>query len=362
MNKEPIIGKKTQEVAYPPIVENYDGFWETDMGHYYRQSAEAYFLSGNSLTTVTTCNVALIPAWSGGNVYLKQGSLLSEEDYQKGNKVCIISAQLANVAGWHLGDTIDLSFYQAQYTLNIYIRGQYSFYDPYLFVDQSDLESTENNDLPLNHIFDENTYTIIGIYDGKVCWRGEHENFLFNESMHWQMVLIPENAIENQPAPKLSPYNTTIELEPLMIQKFLAAAQASGLMDEQPYGYQLGLTINDHGLSGIIAGLESLQQISHLTLMLAFITAALAVLVLAILHLLQGRRQIAILRSMGARKGRVTACILAGILLVCVLGAVLGAWCGEKPSETVGQNILDNAQSETIDSSFSAMLAAGYLS
>jgi len=342
---------------YEPLTEYYDGFWDADMGKYYRQSAEACYLNGNSMTAITTGDLSLIPAWSSGEIYLKQGRLFSEEDYQMGNKVCIVSMHFLKETGWNVGDTIDLSFYETDYILSQYMRNQFSTFDPCVFDNSEVVSRGETGSFPLDYVFDENVFTIVGAYDGNVCFRDEHESYLFNESMHWTMILFPENSIENQPNVKLSPYMTTIQLEPLMIQKFLAAAQASGLMDQQPYGYQLGLTIDDHGLSNMIAGLESLQQVSRLTLMLASVTAALAVLVLAILHLLQNRKQIAILRSMGVRKGQVTACVLAGILLVCILGSVLGAWCGEKLSEKVVQTILENAQEETLDSSFSAMLA-----
>lgn len=347
-----------RKVNHPAIAEYYEGFWDTDFGMYFQQSAEACYLAGNSLTAITTDNLSMIPSWASGDIYLRNGRLFSEEDYQNGNRVCIISQHLLEVMDWKIGDTVDLSFYETSYILSPTIKNQFSTFDPFLYASKESVVTGNDKTLPLEHIFDENTYTIIGTYDGKVCWRDEHESYQFNESMHWLMALLPKASVQNQPIPKLSQYHTTISIEPLMIQKFLAAVQSAGLMDEQPYGYQLGLTINDHGLSEMISGLESLQQISRLTLMLASITAALAVLVLAILHLLQNRRQIAILRSMGVRKGQVTTCILAGILLVCVIGAALGAWCGEKLSETVVQNILDNAQEETFDSSFSAMLAA----
>lgn len=353
----PELGEYSLKQSYPGITEYYEGFWDTDIGHYYRQSAEACYLNANSVTAITTGDLSAIPSWASGKVFLQAGRAFTQEDYEQGAKVCLVSQHFLDKMQLKIGDTIDLSFYETSYTLNRFIRNSYSAFDPYLYDSVEDVAIGNTGSYPLDHIFDKNTFTIVGVYGGNVAWRSEHDSELFNECMHWQMILLPETAVQNQPNVKLSPYMTTIRLEPLMIQKFLAAAQASGLMDEQPYGYQLGLTIDDHGLSNMIAGLESLQQVSRLTLMLASVTAALAVLVLAILHLLQNRKQIAILRSMGVRKGQVTTCVLAGVLLVCVLGAVLGAWCGEKLSENMVQTILANAQAETLDSSFSAMLA-----
>ena len=348
-----------QQSDFPAITEYYDGFWDTELGHYYRQAAEACYLNGNSATIFTTSDLTAIPSWADGTIFLAAGRNFSEEDYQNGNKVCIVSQQFLSETGFKIGDTIDFSFFETSYHLSDYVRDHYSTFDPYLYDTWEELQRGTSETLPIDHIFDKGSFTIIGAYNGNVCWRNEYESYLFNESMHWLDILIPSASVQNQPEVKLSQYMTTIKVEPMMIQKFLAAAQASGLMDEQPYGYQLGLTIDDHGLSGMIAGLESLQQISKLTLMLASITAALAVLVLAILHLLQNRKQIAVMRSMGVKKGQTAVCILSGVLLVCILGSVLGAWCGEKLSENVVQTILGNAQEETLDSSFSAMLATG---
>ena len=343
---------------YSPIMEYYDGFWETDAGHYFRQAAEACYLASNSFNALTTGDVSLIPAFAGGQVYLKEGRLFTEEDYMNGNKVCLVSDHFLECSGYQIGDIIDFSFYPAQYILNYNQRDQISFYDPHLFVeDKQSIRNGTDGDFPLNHIFDENTYTIIGTYDGKVAWRDDHESYKQNESMLWLTVIFPEKSIENQPPVKLSQYTTTIKVEPLMLQKFLAAAQSSGLMDEQAYGYQLGLTIDDHGLLEMISGLEALQQVSRLALMLSAITAALAVAVLSILHLLQNRRQMAVLRSLGMRKGQAVAWLICGVLLISLLASSCGAMLGEKLSAKATESIIATAQEDTMDSSFSAMLA-----
>lgn len=300
----------------------------------------------------------MIPAWAGASVYLRQGNAFSPEDYQNGNRVCIISQPLLELMGWEIGDTIDLSFYQTSYILHSSVRDQYSTFDPYLYGNENAVAAGTDNTLPMEHIFDENTYAIIGTYDGKVCTREDEEGWQSNAAMHWLTVLLPEKSVQNQPAVALSQYSTTIRVEPLMVQKFLAAAQSSGLMDEQSYGYQLGLTIDDHGLSGMVSGLESLQQISQLAVLLASVTAGLSVLVLAILHLLKNRKQIAILRSMGVKRSQTATFILAGILLVSIVGTVVGGCIGGVLSETVTQSIVRSAQEENMDSSFSAVMVS----
>ena len=341
------------EENYRPITEYYEGFWDTPIGRYYQQSAQASDFAGNSLTAITTSDLSMIPAWSNGYITLKNGRLFTQEDYDQGNRVCLISQDLLERMDWEIGDTLDLSFYETAYTLSFSVKNQFSTFYPYLYDSLEDVSSGMATTLPRDHVFDENTFTIIGTYDGNVYWREEHDSD-FQRSMHWLMMLVPERSVQNQPTPKLSPYHTTLRIEPLMVQKFLAAAQSSGLMEEQEYGYQMGLTVDDHGLSKMVAGLESLQQISRLTLVLSVVTAGLAVLVLAIVHLLQSRRQVAAMRSLGMRRAPAAMCLLVGILLAGLLGAAAGGAIGGALSARVTQRIVDTAQEESLDASFSA--------
>ena len=341
------------EENYRPITEYYEGFWDTPMGRYYQQSAQASDFAGNSLTAITTSDLSMIPAWANGYITLKNGRLFTQEDYDQGNRVCLISQDLLERMDWEIGDTLDLSFYETAYTLSFSVKNQFSTFYPYLYDSLEDVSSGMATTLPRDHVFDENTFTIIGTFDGNVYHREENDSD-FQRSMHWLMMLVPESAVQNQPTPKLSPYHTTLRIEPLMVQKFLAAAQSSGLMEEQAYGYQMGLTVDDHGLSKMVAGLESLQQISRLTLVLSVVTAGLAVLVLAIVHLLQSRRQVAAMRSLGMRRAPAAMCLLVGILLAGLLGAAAGGAIGGALSARVTQRIVDTAQEESLDASFSA--------
>ena len=338
---------------YFPISEYYEGFWDTPMGFYYQQSAQASDLAGGSLTAITTSDLSMIPAWANGYVTLKKGRLFTQEDYDQGNRVCLVSQKLLERMNWKIGDTLDLSFFETVYTLSSTIKNQFSTFYPYLYDSEENVYNGRTTTMPKDHFFDENTFTIVGTYDGNVYWLSDHDSD-FQRSMHWLMMLVPESAVQNQPTPKLSPYHTTLRIEPLMVQKFLAAAQSSGLMEEQEYGYQMGLTVDDHGLSKMVAGLESLQQISRLTLVLSVVTAGLAVLVLAIVHLLQSRRQVAAMRSLGMRRAPAAMCLLVGILLAGLLGAAAGGAIGGALSARVTQRIVDTAQEESLDASFSA--------
>ena len=115
--------------------------------------------------------------------------------------------------------------------------------------------------------------------------------------------------------------------------------------------------IFDQGLGGIKQSLRQLDTVSRLTLYLACAAAVVVVILLAVLTVLQNRRQIATLRSLGVKKRQIPAAVLSGILLICLLGAVAGGAVGHGLSDHAAEYILDTAQLDLADTSFSAMLA-----
>ena len=162
--------------------------------------------------------------------------------------------------------------------------------------------------------------------------------------------------MQNAPAPELSQYTTTIRLENAEAQAFMAEMAASGLMEEQQGGYELGLTVYDQGYSLVAPGLNQLSRVSRLTLLLSAAAAGLAVLVLAVIHVLRMRREIAAMRSLRTKKRQIMAIALSGVLLVCLIGAAVGACAGHVLSAKVTERVLASAEEDAADTTFTAMM------
>ena len=169
-------------------------------------------------------------------------------------------------------------------------------------------------------------------------------------------VLLPANSVANAPLPEISQYTTSIRLKNSEAQAFMAEMAVSGLMEEQPGGYELGLTVYDQGYSHVAPGLNQLARVSRLTLLLSAGAAGAAVLALALLHVLRMRREIAAMRSLGTKKGQIVVLSLAGILLVCLLGACAGAYAGHMVSAEVAGRVLAGAEEAAVDTTFTAMM------
>ena len=258
---------------------------------------------------------------------------------------------------WKIGDKLDLSFFEATYGFSGEASDVTSYYEPLV---ETYNEETGKYELHVEDIvFDEGQFEIVGFFDGKVTRSQFMDDVQYDqdEGVDRQILFVPEKAVANLPEVPLSQYNTTILLDDEETMYFMSDMEAAGLLEYQKGRYQVVFEIFDQGLGGIKQSLRQLDTVSRLTLYLACAAAVVVVILLAVLTVLQNRRQIATLRSLGVKKRQIPAAVLSGVLLICLLGAVVGGAVGHGLSDRVAEYILDTAQLDLADTSFSAMLA-----
>ena len=345
------------KVTYPCILPYTEGFWETEVGAYYRQAAEICKINGNAMPVVATDDLSLYKPFYDGNVYLISGRNFTQADYQNGNKVCLVSLDVAVPNGWKVGDKIKLKFFEATYGYNIRSATVDTYYEP--IVQHYD-EATGQYSLEVtDRFFDEGEFEIVGFYSGKITRSlfSKDVQYTKDEGIDRRVVIVPSNSVQHQPEVPLSRYNTTILLDDEQTMYFMSDMEASGLMEQKKGQYRVNFKIYDQGYGAIKQSLRQLDTVSRLTLYLACAAAVVVIILLAALTVLQNRRQIATLRSLGVKKRQIPAAVLSGLLLVCLLGAVVGGVVGHSLSDRVAEYILDTAQVDLADTSFSAMLA-----
>ena len=337
-------------MQYLPIAEYYDGFFDTEEGTYYKEASDACAISSNSLTAITTNDLSAMHPFHSGNVHISEGRAFTETEYASGAKVCLVSAAMAELNSWKIGDTLSLSFYDCppeQYNdcpdnPNPVYEWHYSAY-------------TKDS----SGFFDEGEFTIVGMFDGRVEKSQRKQYNSTTDKLHMVNVIIPEASVQNAPEPRIYKYTSSIRLENSKAIDFITAMQASGLMDsaEGEYGsYELRLTVYDQGYSLVAPGLNQLSRVSRLTLLLSAAAAGLAVFVLAVIHVLRMRREIAAMRSLGTKKRQIMAIALSGVLLVCLIGAAVGACAGHVLSAEVTERVLASAEADAADTTFTAMM------
>ena len=219
------------QVTYPCIMPYTDDFWETEAGAYFQDAIDICRINGSTLTAVSTPDLSMYTPFYNGDVYISDGRSFTADDYANGNKVCIISAYLAAMNDWQIGDKLDLSFFEATYGFSGEASDVTSYYEPLV---ETCNEETGKYELHAEDImFDRGQYEIVGFFDGKVTRSNFMDDVQYDmkEGVDRQIVFVPENAVTNLPEVPLSQYNTTVLLDDEQVIQFMSDMEASGLME-----------------------------------------------------------------------------------------------------------------------------------
>ena len=344
------------QVTFPCIMPYTEDFWETEAGAYFRDAAEICKINGSALTVVSTEDMSAYLPFHQGGVYLSQGRNFTEEDYANGNKVCIVSKYLADQNGWKIGHKLDMSFFEATYGFNVQSESVASYYEPLVehYDSTTDTYSLEMTD----RFFDEGTFEIVGFYSGNVTLSHFSKDIQYtkDEGIDRRVIFVPQSSVDNQPDVPLSKYNTSILLDDELFIYFMSDMEASGLLEQQKGRYQLKFEIYDQGLGAMKQSLRQLDITSRMVLYVACAVAITVIILLAVLTVLQNRKQIAILRSLGIEKKQIPMAVLSGFLILCLCGACIGGGVAHLISGNVADYILDTVQTDLADTSFTSTL------
>lgn len=342
---------------YPGLLPYTPDFWDTEAGQQFADLQLDYDIPFRSAIAGAVDDLSLVPAFYNGKVYIAQGRTFSQEDYDTGAKVCLISGYYAEKMKLAVGDRLDMSFYEADFPVTGNTADsndrRTELWKPAALSD-----GTETYRLT-DPFFDNGFYEIVGIYDGQVYEPNLNRvEFSLTKGMHCDTILVPSASLANQPeTTRDDAWHTAILVDSKRVNEFLDYVQTSTLLDETDDGVKMDLTVYDQGLSNMTRVLEQLTRVSRLTMGLALGSAGLAVVMLSVLTLQKNKRQIASLRSLGVREKQIPQAVLAGVLVVCLVGAILGAAAGGIVSQKVGSAVLASAKEDVGDGTFSAMLA-----
>ena len=153
----------------------YEDFLKTEMGQMWQElilpKAEICY---HSVVAVATDRVESIPAFNMDHVTVVKGETITEEQYEKGEQVCLISEELAELNGLSVGDVIPLGLYPA--TFRYYSR----------------IVPTYSNTFDAEMGFmDEGEFRIVGIYRN-----AEKYEYFDSLGVHPNTVYLPKNALK----------------------------------------------------------------------------------------------------------------------------------------------------------------------
>lgn len=320
------------------IAEVTPGFYETKEGQDWLRLCEECVLRGSkhmSFPVTATEDLNLIMAFYNKQAYLAEGEFLSEEDYQQGNKVCLISAAFARTNGLKVGDDLHLALRYANYatSANLGSMGEWG--------------GRLRADGEVYQVFEESDYTIKGIYDVGVGaleggWGYELER---NE------VFIPTASIKNSNEDNIALYGrmkgyTTAFRIPNGSESI---ENYKRLWEEQGIDH-VEITFYDGGYSKLEGGLKNMRTMSAILLTTGVVSAVCIVIFFCHLFITKQKKQTAVERCLGMTKGGCACSLLVGVLVIALAGSAAGSFAGQY---FAGLAAAQMANAETFDTRFS---------
>lgn len=323
---EPLMLQRWEDLqSDAATAEYFDTLWKATEYHNY----------GFSVTM--TDNIASLPVWHLNGMYLNKGRLITQEEYESGAKVCMITGQMADRQGWKVGDKLDMHLFS-----NLeYVAGtgtEYLDYPGYNYTTQD--------------FFDTGTYEIVGIL-GQREIQGASDETPAPFYQPWNTVYIPAASAPNAPAEEqqpLQPSLLSIQLENGTMDAYLKAMEALGVTQKTEGEYTLEIHCYDQGYSIVQPGLLRMKSSAQLMLILSLVLLLTTLVLVAYFFAQHQKASAGILCMLGGTKKQACAGILVCALLVVVIGAVLGGISGGYLSEEVGKQVLasDAARQEAL--------------
>ncbi len=297
---------------------------------YWQAVWDAVVISGNAFSVTVSNDLESVPAWYMGAMYLQEGRMITAEEYASGEKVCMVSAALADYMNWAVGDKLDMSLFRTlSRTDNVGTQPIVSIH--YL--------------LECGGFFDRNTYEIVGIY-------GQRDftefGYTLPETFYqpWNTICIPEQSAPNGIAEAqrdIRPSTLSLQLKNGSISEFKQAVEELGLTEQKAGQYQLKFSYFDQGYDKIKPGLDEMHRNAKLLLGLSAALLAVTMVLTAFLFAQQHKHSAGILRMLGGSKKQAFTAILTCAAAVVAAGGISGTALGGALTQSVGASTLGDA-------------------
>ncbi len=336
-----------QAAGQPFALQRYDEVQNNqELSAYFAAVKQAYHISARSFGVIATDDVQAVPAFHLGSTYMRQGRVFTQAEYDQGARVCMVSAQLASLQDWSVGDRIDMEFYEDDcFSSGFNQLGELA---PIYTSPQAD------------DFFAAGEYAIVGIFDMRPM-TGRSSVSEGALTLPWNALFVPKRSLSNAPADETQPISgalLTIRLQNGGVGAFLDAMEALGLTGKKAGVYEARFTFYDQGYAQMQPSLMALAGTAELLLALSSALLICAAVLLAFFYALAQKQNLGVMRLLGCSRLRAYGAVLLGALLIAAVGVGTGAAAGHALTERVGSGILAQATDEAAAHlAYSAMLA-----
>lgn len=333
----------TVQPEQPFLIQKWDELQkDPDLMTYYEQAAQAYEINNCSFAVTVTNDMMGVPAFHLGNAYLHDGRLITQEEYDTGKKVCVISSTLAEQQGWSVGDSLEMHFYEYDAFCN---NNREGFIISPIFHQQTE------------GFFYQDEYEIVGIYHQREQL-GSSETEETTLALPWNTIYVPEKAVQNLPEQEKLVHAAllTVWLKNGTVDDFLSKMDELGITEKRAGDYQVTFRFYDQGYSTVQAGLEAMEGTAMLLLILSSGLLLITIILLAWFFAQQQKHSVGILRMLGGNRRQVVVSLLLCAMTISFVGAVVGLTIGHGLTDVVGKSIVERGLAEDSSSNAFSMV------
>lgn len=303
----PIQDDLEEDSRYYEITED---FYNTGIGKRYMEFIKSMKQYKYAIpVTGTNATILLMPFYNK-DAYLIQGRDITEYEYEKGEKVCLVPNKFAKDNNLSVGKSLNLKLYYANYFQSA--AG--------IHFDNS-IMAELNAKGEAYSVFEDSDYIIVGIYDIDPGAINVTYGLAKNE------VIIPSKSIKNSDANNIILYGpmkgntTSFQIPNGTTEEFLNKWAKLGYD-------QLEINFYDRGYSKLKAGMDNMKNMSLTLTIVGFVMVVFILLFFSHLFIIKQEKRTAIERSLGMGKGKCMVSLLSGISIILILGGVLGSSAG----------------------------------
>lgn len=318
IEKKDCIAPTFSELAYADEVT--DGFYEEggrgQLWQNWAQVIEQLLRLEKYFTVIPTNSLDLLPSFHDHSVILTGGRAITDEEFDSGARVCLVSRAFLGRNYLDIGDKLPLSLVYSTY-------GQHFAWDSSAGFGGS-FSPLDADGQPYEPFW-EAEYEIVGAYDMPFS-----ENFQYvldtGKEIKGDSIIIPSRSVEASDRNNIAyfaPMNA--QTASFIIPNGTVEEFDQRLHEAVPEAAKLKITYDDSGYSKVMESLNS-AKLSGLLLFLTALFAGLAVVALLLyFFVIKERKRTAIERGLGLTNRQCRMSLVSGIAIIALAASLLGS-------------------------------------
>lgn len=298
------------------------GFYDSPMGRRWLNIVAAWDNLRHTFPVTGTSDIYLMMAFYNGNAYISQGREFTEEEYARGDRVCLVSEVFARREGLVIGDEIPLALQYANYRRTA--GRSFATNTAAAFT----LINAEGEIYP---IFEEGNYRIVGMYGGQSGLRDEY-------GLGYNEIIIPSRSVKHSDANNIlesgpmAGSNTSFRIENGTIDEYMEKWNKLQIPNVE-------ITFYDRGYSELEANINNMKYIARLLIVMGVTMVLMVLAYFSWLFILKQKERTAVERCLGFRKRHSFVSLFSGIFLLILVGSVCGSVAGSYLSGDIAGKI-----------------------